>query len=83
MLELVPRWLSLVLGDCQGGPGTLDTALEAAQVGTPLVVVEGSGQAADVIAYAFKLTYNQGGRHGNEISLVSCRHLIWFIHNWV
>ena len=48
----------------QGGPGTLDTAASTVRQGTPLVVVEGSGQAADVIAYAYKLQHNQGKRGG-------------------
>mmetsp|Transcript_27590 Transcript_27590/g.65469 ORF Transcript_27590/g.65469 Transcript_27590/m.65469 type:complete len:1092 (-) Transcript_27590:365-3640(-) len=34
----------------QGGPGTADTVLSAARAGTPILLVRGSGKAADLIA---------------------------------
>ena len=37
----------------EGGPGTLETVMRALQSGTPAVIVEGSGRAADVLAYAY------------------------------
>uniref|UniRef100_UPI0031F5DB14 TRPM2 chanzyme n=1 Tax=Salpingoeca rosetta (strain ATCC 50818 / BSB-021) TaxID=946362 RepID=UPI0031F5DB14 len=42
----------------QGGPGTLGTALQAVRQGTPIVVVDGSGLAADVLAYAYNFMHN-------------------------
>lgn len=42
----------------QGGPGTLKTARNSVEVGTPLVVVDGSGQAADVLAYAWNFLHS-------------------------
>ena len=36
----------------EGGPGTIDTVRSALINGTPCVVIEGSGRAADVLAYA-------------------------------
>lgn len=44
----------------QGGPNTLKTALEAAQADTPIVVVEGSGGAADLLAMCWRLGHNDG-----------------------
>lgn len=37
----------------EGGPGTLETVKSAIQNGTPSVIVEGSGRAADILAYAY------------------------------
>ena len=37
----------------EGGPGTLETVQSAISVGTPAVIVEGSGRAADILAYAY------------------------------
>ena len=42
----------------QGGPGTLKTCLSSLQQGHPLLVVQGSGMAADVIAYAYMVESN-------------------------
>eukprot|EP00055_Hartaetosiga_balthica_P002905 m.5717 g.5717 ORF g.5717 m.5717 type:complete len:1485 (+) comp2458_c0_seq1:201-4655(+) len=42
----------------QGGPGTLDTAYNAVKANTPIVVVDASGQAADVLAYAYNLLHS-------------------------
>ena len=39
----------------EGGPGTIDTVENALKNGTPCVVIEGSGRAADVLAYAVNL----------------------------
>eukprot|EP00050_Salpingoeca_kvevrii_P002038 m.185860 g.185860 ORF g.185860 m.185860 type:complete len:1506 (-) comp10522_c1_seq1:295-4812(-) len=41
----------------QGGPGTLQTAHDAVKNGTPLVVVQGTGKAADVLAYAWEFLH--------------------------
>ncbi|WAR05106.1 TRPM2-like protein, partial [Mya arenaria] len=46
---MVPNIL-LVLG---GGPGTLKNVHEAILKNTPIVVVNGSGRAADILAYAY------------------------------
>eukprot|EP00057_Strongylocentrotus_purpuratus_P009757 XP_011664231.1 PREDICTED: transient receptor potential cation channel subfamily M member 2 isoform X2 [Strongylocentrotus purpuratus] len=40
----------------QGGPNTIETAFEAITNGTPVVVVAGSGRAADIMAYACQHT---------------------------
>ena len=37
----------------EGGPGTLETVKSAIQSGTPAVIVDGSGRAADILAYAY------------------------------
>lgn len=37
----------------EGGPGTLETVKSAIQSGTPAVIVEGSGRAADILAFAY------------------------------
>ncbi|KAI0235842.1 Transient receptor potential cation channel subfamily M member 2 [Lamellibrachia satsuma] len=37
----------------QGGPGTLKTVHSSINAGTPVVIVEGSGRAADVLAHAY------------------------------
>ncbi|XP_063716344.1 transient receptor potential cation channel subfamily M member-like 2 isoform X3 [Symsagittifera roscoffensis] len=37
----------------EGGPGTLNTAVEALKHETPVVIVEGSGRCADAIAYVY------------------------------
>lgn len=42
----------------QGGPGTLKTALSAVLAGTPIVVIDGSGQAADILAYAWNFLHS-------------------------
>ena len=39
----------------EGGPGTIATVINALVNGTPCVVIEGSGRAADVLAYAVNL----------------------------
>ena len=39
----------------EGGPGTIDTVRHALLNGTPCVIIDGSGRAADVLAYATKL----------------------------
>jgi hypothetical protein len=43
----------LVLLVLEGGIQTLKTTAEAIKKGTPVVVIKGSGRAADFIAYAF------------------------------
>ncbi|XP_070579279.1 transient receptor potential cation channel subfamily M member-like 2 [Ptychodera flava] len=50
--ERVPMVLVVV----EGGPNTLKTVYETTEKKMPAVIVEGSGRAADVIAYAYKKT---------------------------
>ncbi|XP_077980205.1 transient receptor potential cation channel subfamily M member-like 2 [Glandiceps talaboti] len=50
--ERVPVVLVVV----EGGPNTLKTVYESTEKNMPAVIVEGSGRAADVIAYAYKKT---------------------------
>ncbi|XP_065053971.1 transient receptor potential cation channel subfamily M member-like 2 isoform X2 [Rhopilema esculentum] len=38
----------------EGGPNTIATMAEAIKKGVPAVVIDGSGRAADVVAFAFK-----------------------------
>ncbi len=40
----------------EGGENTLQTAAEAIKKNTPVVVIQGSGRAADFIAYAYRET---------------------------
>eukprot|EP00055_Hartaetosiga_balthica_P013583 m.70395 g.70395 ORF g.70395 m.70395 type:complete len:1603 (-) comp8308_c0_seq3:3281-8089(-) len=47
----------------QGGPGTVDTAFSAVKNNTPVVSVEGSGGAADIIAYAYNLFHSGSIAH--------------------
>lgn len=42
----------------EGGPGTLDTVKEANVLRTPVVVIEGSGRIADVLAYAWRFLHD-------------------------
>ena len=37
----------------EGGPNTIVTMAEAIKNGVPAVVIDGSGRAADVVAYAY------------------------------
>ena len=37
----------------EGGPNTIVTMAEAIKKGVPAVVIDGSGRAADVVAYAY------------------------------
>lgn len=59
----------------EGGPGTLTTAEQAIYEGTPVVVMEGSGRAADVLAYAWRFLHdrNPEARH---LSLAGLRQRI-------
>ncbi|EDQ85552.1 uncharacterized protein MONBRDRAFT_29245 [Monosiga brevicollis MX1] len=47
----------------QGGPGTMKTAMESVRAGNPIVVVDGSGLAADVLAYAYQFLHSGNSRH--------------------
>ena len=38
----------------EGGPNSIRQACEAVENGTPIVVVDNSGRAANALAYAFK-----------------------------
>ena len=40
----------------EGGPGTVKTMKEAIEKEIPAVVIDGSGRAADVVAFAYKHT---------------------------
>ena len=40
----------------EGGPGTVKTMTEAIKKKIPAVVIDGSGRAADVVAFAYKHT---------------------------
>eukprot|EP00054_Salpingoeca_dolichothecata_P012515 m.69394 g.69394 ORF g.69394 m.69394 type:complete len:1427 (-) comp19982_c0_seq1:42-4322(-) len=41
----------------QGGPGTIETVRKAVEAKTPVVVIEGTGKAADLLAYAYRLLH--------------------------
>ncbi|XP_066299867.1 transient receptor potential cation channel subfamily M member-like 2 isoform X2 [Branchiostoma lanceolatum] len=45
--------IPVVLLALQGGPGTLETVYQGVSNNTPAVIVEGSGGAADILAYGF------------------------------
>eukprot|EP00051_Salpingoeca_urceolata_P029602 m.7037 g.7037 ORF g.7037 m.7037 type:complete len:1470 (+) comp2797_c0_seq1:203-4612(+) len=59
----------------QGGPGSLKTAHDAVVEGTPLVVVEGTGQAADMLAYAWYFLHG-ASREYQSYSVRELRRLI-------
>lgn len=46
----------VVLLVLEGGENTLETAAEAMRKNTPVVVIQGSGRAADYIAYGYRIT---------------------------
>ncbi|XP_078610415.1 transient receptor potential cation channel subfamily M member-like 2 isoform X3 [Branchiostoma floridae x Branchiostoma japonicum] len=48
--------IPVVLLVVEGGPGTLKNTKEAVEKKIPAVIIDGSGRAADVIAYGFKRT---------------------------
>ena len=37
----------------EGGPGTVNTMASGIKMGVPCVIIDGSGRAADVVAYAY------------------------------
>ena len=41
-----------------GGPGTIDASFRAAESDSPLVVVEDSGKAADLLAFAWHILHD-------------------------
>ncbi|XP_011433265.3 transient receptor potential cation channel subfamily M member-like 2 isoform X3 [Magallana gigas] len=47
-------YVPVVLLVLEGGPGTLETAHQAVANNTPIVIVQGSGRAADILAYAYQ-----------------------------
>ena len=51
--------MPVVLLVLEGGENTLSQAVEAIKNGTPVVVVQGSGRAADYIAFAYRETRNK------------------------
>ena len=42
----------------QGGPGTIKTALNAKRRATAIVIIEGSGKAADLLSYAWAFLHS-------------------------
>ena len=48
--------MPVVLLVLEGGPNTLLTAATSLEKDMPVVVIQGSGRAADIIAHAFKIT---------------------------
>eukprot|EP00049_Salpingoeca_infusionum_P011776 m.206413 g.206413 ORF g.206413 m.206413 type:complete len:1623 (-) comp15024_c0_seq3:196-5064(-) len=59
----------------QGGPGTLDTAIASVKAKNPIVVIDGSGLVADLIAYTYHFLYSNDHRHANY-SLHGLREMI-------
>ena len=53
---LIGVHVPVVLLMLEGGENTLATAAEAIESNTPVVVIQGSGRCADLIAYAYKVT---------------------------
>eukprot|EP00036_Acanthoecidae_sp_10tr_P011064 CAMPEP_0182922766 /NCGR_PEP_ID=MMETSP0105_2-20130417/5009_1 /TAXON_ID=81532 ORGANISM="Acanthoeca-like sp., Strain 10tr" /NCGR_SAMPLE_ID=MMETSP0105_2 /ASSEMBLY_ACC=CAM_ASM_000205 /LENGTH=1794 /DNA_ID=CAMNT_0025060417 /DNA_START=266 /DNA_END=5650 /DNA_ORIENTATION=+ len=58
--------ISSVLLAIQGGPGTVQTIYEALCIGTPVVIVDGSGKACNAIAFAYKLPLPGERQDGTE-----------------
>eukprot|EP00035_Acanthoeca_spectabilis_P024629 m.454661 g.454661 ORF g.454661 m.454661 type:complete len:1852 (-) comp20720_c0_seq1:29-5584(-) len=58
--------ISSVLLAIQGGPGTVQTIYEALCVGTPVVIVDGSGKACNAVAFAYKLPLPGERQDGTE-----------------
>lgn len=48
--------IPVVLIVVEGGVGTMDTFFQSIERKTPVVVINGSGRAADFIALAFRMT---------------------------
>ena len=46
----------------EGGPGTLITVAEAVKTRMPVLIIEGSGRAADCVAYAWRLLHDGNPR---------------------
>eukprot|EP00057_Strongylocentrotus_purpuratus_P010202 XP_011664676.1 PREDICTED: transient receptor potential cation channel subfamily M member 2 isoform X5 [Strongylocentrotus purpuratus] len=61
-----PVSIPIVCVVVQGGPNTIQTAYEAIRNGTPVVVVAGSGRAADIMAYAFQHTKEYKTKEGKK-----------------
>lgn len=59
----------------QGGPNTLKTAVESVKAGNPIVVIAGSGQAADILAYAWNYLHS-GLSQYSTYTLKSLQNLI-------
>eukprot|EP00049_Salpingoeca_infusionum_P008437 m.138586 g.138586 ORF g.138586 m.138586 type:complete len:1531 (-) comp14013_c0_seq4:2142-6734(-) len=47
----------------QGGPGTLNTAIASVEVHHPIVVIDGSGLVADLIAYTYNFLHSTNVRY--------------------
>ncbi|CAH1797575.1 unnamed protein product [Owenia fusiformis] len=61
------RWsdpVPLVCVVVEGGPGTLETVKCAMEQGSPVVIIEGSGRAADILAYAYSECRNSKSGDG-------------------
>ncbi|XP_013398789.1 transient receptor potential cation channel subfamily M member 2 [Lingula anatina] len=52
----VDTTIPIVLVVVEGGPGTIHTVHSAIMNGTPAVIVDGSGRAADIFAFAYKFS---------------------------
>eukprot|EP00049_Salpingoeca_infusionum_P005565 m.93692 g.93692 ORF g.93692 m.93692 type:complete len:1531 (-) comp13006_c0_seq1:106-4698(-) len=59
----------------QGGPGTLKTAIASVEVKHPLVVIDGSGLVADLIAYAYNFLHSSNVRY-SKYSLDGLKRMI-------
>ena len=46
----------LCLVSVEGGPGTLETVRDSLRAGTPVVLVDGSGRATNILAFAVRHT---------------------------
>lgn len=66
----------VVLLVLEGGEKTLETAAEAIKHNTPVVIIKGSGRAADVIAYAYYKNKYVYTRTCVCVCSDICRHLI-------
>ena len=56
----------------EGGIGTLETVRQAVDLQTPVLAIEGSGRAADAIAYAWRLMHD-GSPGGRDLTRAGLR----------
>ena len=59
----------------EGGPGTLDTVKKAIECRNPVLIMEGSGRAADALAYAWRYLHDEAPSARN-LSLSGLRQRI-------
>eukprot|EP01147_Barroeca_monosierra_P010504 gene10505-2632_t len=71
--------ISNVIVVIQGGPNTVHTCAAAARNGIPIVAVDGSGKAADAIAYAHRLQHDMSAHMSSRDGLARLVHdeLLW------